>query len=63
MIDFASLILIFAAFWSLLLQQKFTPGIICGNLPEDEPVLRKFARIGVAFLIILPAIILKICLG
>lgn len=43
------------------MQQKFTPGIISGNVIEDS-CWKPFARVGVAVLSISPALVLALCM-
>ena len=63
--DFASVAFAWGAFYGMLFQKKFTPGIIAGSLQKDEGCWKKWARIGIAVLLTLPglAMLLGIAYG
>lgn len=46
--------MIWGAFWGFLLQQKLTPGILCGTVPEDEAWWKKWVRTLVAVGLLVP---------
>ena len=61
MLDFGTDICIWGAFWGILLQQKFTKGIISGEV-KAEAWWKPFARAVVAVLTVSPALVLAFVL-
>ena len=53
--DYGAVAAIWGGFYGLIAQQKYSPGIIEGRL-ETEPWWKKFARLGIAILLLIPSV-------
>ena len=61
--DFGAVSLIWGAFWGFLLQQKMTPGILVGTVPEDEAWWKMWVRALVGVGLVIPWLVLGLALA
>ena len=56
--DFGQVAAVWGGFYGILMQARFTPGIIRGRVDPEEACWKFYARVGVAILISVPWILL-----